>query len=57
MYSNGADLPHNPPGMNAFVQDYTYFNRLRFGLQRLAQNTRVRDVRIQMQPRMTVVRN
>ncbi|KAF8368747.1 hypothetical protein PRIPAC_86576 [Pristionchus pacificus] len=53
MYSNGADLPHNPPDMNAFVQDYTYFNRLRFGLQRLAQNTRVQDLRIQMQPMMT----
>ncbi|KAF8368163.1 hypothetical protein PRIPAC_85992 [Pristionchus pacificus] len=53
MYSNGSDLPHNPPGMNAFVQDYTYFNRLRFGLQRLARNTRVQDLRIQMQPRMT----
>lgn len=56
MYSNDANIVSRSPSKNSYIREYFDFNRLGFGLQRLARSTRVKDVRIEMQPRLTEVR-
>ncbi|KAF8367832.1 hypothetical protein PRIPAC_85661 [Pristionchus pacificus] len=53
MYSNDANIVSRSPSKNSYIREYFDFNRLGFGLQRLARSTRVKDVRIEMQPRLT----